>query len=50
MGFVKVGLELGLDTYFKYIKAFGFGQITGIDLPGEATGILVTLKMLNKLI
>lgn len=41
VGFVKVGLELGLDTYFKYIKAFGFGQVTGIDLPGEAAGILV---------
>lgn len=41
VGFVKVGLEVGLDTYFKYIKAFGFGQVTGIDLPGEAAGILV---------
>lgn len=44
VGFVKVGLEVGLDTYFKYIKAFGFGQVTGIDLPGEATGILVNPK------
>jgi stage V sporulation protein D (sporulation-specific penicillin-binding protein) len=41
VGFVQVGLELGLDKYYKYIEAFGFGKTTGIDLPGEATGILV---------
>lgn len=41
VGFIKVGLELGLENYFKYLQAFGFGQPTGIDLPGEATGILV---------
>ncbi|HPF43304.1 MAG TPA: stage V sporulation protein D [Syntrophomonadaceae bacterium] len=44
VGFVKVGLEVGVDTYFKYINSFGFGQKTGIDLPGEATGILVNQK------
>jgi stage V sporulation protein D (sporulation-specific penicillin-binding protein) len=33
-----------VDTYFKYINSFGFGQKTGIDLPGEATGILVNQK------
>ncbi|NLB51682.1 MAG: stage V sporulation protein D [Syntrophomonadaceae bacterium] len=41
VGFVKIGLEVGLDTYYKYINDFGFGQLTGIDLPGEARGILV---------
>ena len=41
VGFIKVGLELGMDNYFKYLHAFGFGQPTGIDLPGEAQGILV---------
>ncbi len=41
VGFVQVGLELGMDKYFKYIHGFGFGEQTGIDLPGEATGILV---------
>ncbi len=41
VGFVKVGLELGMDKYFKYLHAFGFGKPTGIDLPGEAKGILV---------
>jgi len=41
VGFVSLGLELGLDKYYQYLNAFGFGQKTGIDLPGEAKGILV---------
>jgi stage V sporulation protein D (sporulation-specific penicillin-binding protein) len=40
-GFIKVALDLGRDRFYKYIKAFGFGQPTGIDLPGEAKGILI---------
>ncbi|MFT4413464.1 stage V sporulation protein D [Fredinandcohnia humi] len=39
-GFVELGSRLGEDTLFKYIKDFGFGQKTGIDLQGEGTGIL----------
>jgi stage V sporulation protein D (sporulation-specific penicillin-binding protein) len=41
VGFVQVGLALGLDKYYKYLNGFGFGQKTGIDLPGEAEGLLV---------
>ena len=41
VGFVQVGLNLGLDKYYKYLNAFGFGKLTGIDLPGEAKGIVV---------
>ncbi len=41
VSFVKVGLELGIEKYYQYLNAFGFGQLTGIDLPGEAKGILV---------
>ncbi|MFS0823708.1 stage V sporulation protein D [Bacillus sp. 1P02SD] len=39
-GFVELGTRLGKDTLFKYIRDFGFGQKTGIDLQGEGTGIL----------
>ncbi|MGM0522720.1 MAG: penicillin-binding transpeptidase domain-containing protein, partial [Bacillota bacterium] len=39
-GFVVLGQRLGKDTLFKYIDAFGFGKKTGIELNGEATGIL----------
>lgn len=35
---VKIGRELGAEKMYKYIKAFGFGKPTGIDLPAEATG------------
>jgi len=42
-GFVELGNRLGKETLFKYIKKFGFGTKTGIDLNGEATGILFNL-------
>jgi stage V sporulation protein D (sporulation-specific penicillin-binding protein) len=42
-GFVELGQRLGKDTLFKYIKDFGFGQKTGIDLAGEGSGILFNL-------
>lgn len=42
-GFVELGRRLGKETLFKYINNFGFGEKTGIDLNGEATGILFSL-------
>lgn len=44
VGFVQVGLALGVDKYYHYLNAFGFGKKTGIDLPGEASGIIVPQK------
>lgn len=35
--FITIGQKLGVHNYFKYFDAFGFTQITGIDLPGEAS-------------
>lgn len=43
-GFVELGQRLGKDKLFKYIKDFGFGQKTGIDLAGEGSGILFNLE------
>ncbi|NRD78779.1 stage V sporulation protein D [Bacillus sp. BRMEA1] len=43
-GFVELGERLGKDKLFQYIKNFGFGQKTGIDLQGEGTGILFNLN------
>ncbi|GAB4541516.1 MAG: penicillin-binding protein 2 [Thermodesulfovibrionia bacterium] len=40
VGAVQVGLRVGRQRYYEYIKRFGFGERTGIDLPGEASGIL----------
>jgi len=34
VGAIKVGLRLGAPKFYDYIRAFGFGQPTGIDLPG----------------
>jgi cell division protein FtsI (penicillin-binding protein 3) len=40
IGFTKVAQKLKKDRYFKYIEKFGFGQISGIDVPGEVAGLL----------
>ena len=36
---VKTGLRLGDERFYKYIRDFGFGQQTGIELPGETRGM-----------
>jgi len=40
-GFITLGLRLGVDRFYKYLRAFGFGRPLGIDLPGEASGIIM---------
>ncbi len=40
VGAVQIGLKLGKEKYYSYLKRFGFGEKTGIDLPGEVRGIL----------
>lgn len=42
-GFVELGNRLGKEKLFEYIKKFGFGKKTGIDLNGEGAGILFNL-------
>ena len=39
-GFAQVGLSLGAQRLMHYTRLFGFGEATGIDLPGEEEGIL----------
>ena len=43
-GFVELGQRLGKETLFSYIDKFGFGKKTGVDLNGEASGILFPLS------
>ena len=38
--FMKIALDIGLDTFYEYIDAFGIKEKTGIDFPGETTAIL----------
>lgn len=42
VGSVMVGMKLGREKVYKYAKAFGFGEKTGIDLPGEVSGWIRT--------
>lgn len=42
-GFVELGNRLGKEKLFDYIDKFGFGKKTGVDLNGEASGILFDL-------
>jgi cell division protein FtsI (penicillin-binding protein 3) len=38
VGAIRVGMSLGQDRFYHYIRQFGFGERTGVELPGEATG------------
>ena len=40
VGTIKIGMLVGPQSLFQYATSFGFGKKTGIDLPGEAPGIL----------
>ncbi len=48
VGAIKVGLRLGDERLYKYIRLFGFGQQTGIDLPGETRGLAKPLNRWSK--
>ncbi|WP_353892209.1 stage V sporulation protein D [Proteinivorax hydrogeniformans] len=47
-GLMTLGLELGKERLFHYIHGLGFGQKTGIDLPGESTGILFNPETMSE--
>jgi cell division protein FtsI (penicillin-binding protein 3) len=40
VGAAKMALKLGPDKFYKYIKAYGFGERSGIELPSETRGLL----------
>lgn len=48
-GFVKMGFLLGKDKLFDYIKLFGFGYKTGVDLNGESKGIIFNIEDVSDL-
>lgn len=47
VGFVELGSKLGKDKLIPFVRNMGFGQKTGIDLPGEAAGILRDESKIN---
>ncbi len=48
VGAIKVALRLGDDRLYKYIRAFGFGQRTGIELPSETPGLTKPVRRWSK--
>ena len=48
-GFVNLGLRLGKEKLFSYIDKFGFGEKTGVDLNGEANGIIFNIDKIGDL-
>ena len=48
VGAIKIALRLGQERFYKYIQAFGFGQQTGIELPGETRGLAKPLNRWSK--
>ena len=42
--FMDLALRLGKERFYHYLQLFGFGQITGIDFPGEARGIIQPIQ------
>ncbi len=48
VGAIKIALRLGEDRFYKYIRAFGFGQQTGIELPGETRGMTKPVNRWSK--
>lgn len=48
IGTVKIAMRLGEELLYRYCKDFGFGSLSGIDLPGEVAGILHPLSKWSK--
>ncbi len=48
VGAIKIALRLGEERFYKYIRAFGFGQQTGIELPGETRGLTKPVSRWSK--
>ena len=48
-GFVEISRRLGNETFYNYVKKFGFSKKTGVDLLGEASGIFFHLENYNNL-
>ncbi len=47
--FINLGQRLGKEKLFEYINAFGYGQKSGIDYPGEGSGLVFDLSQVGPL-
>ncbi len=48
VGFMEIGKRIGKEKLNEYIKKLGFGQVSGVDLPGEAKGIIKKTENINE--
>ncbi|WP_317310206.1 stage V sporulation protein D [Clostridium thermobutyricum] len=48
VGFMELGKRIGKEKLYEYIKKFGLGQVSGVDLPGEAKGIVKHPKNMSE--
>lgn len=48
VGAIRIGMQVGPDHMFDYVRRFGFGQKTDVSLPGESRGRLRPLKIWGK--
>ena len=48
-GFVEISRRMGTQRLYEYVKKFGFGEKTGVDLPGESAGIMFELEAMGEL-
>jgi cell division protein FtsI (penicillin-binding protein 3) len=48
VGAIKLGLRLGEERFDRYIRAYGFGSATGIELPGETRGLAKPVSRWSK--
>ena len=46
--FVEMGLRLGTERLYDYLEAFGIGRRTGVDIPGEAEGIMISRSTVKR--
>ncbi len=44
VGAIRIGMQVGYKNLYEYIRRFGFGSATGVQLPAEAPGLLRPLK------
>lgn len=40
VGAIRIGVEVGKENLYRYLRDFGFGSLTGVQLPGESAGLL----------
>ena len=46
--FVELGLRLGIERFYDYMERFGIGEKTGVDIPGEGSGIVIDESVVKR--